>query len=140
MNLEKKAGIKTKNWKVANMKNAIDDYSDTSAMQLEQRMDRIWKQKQKEKDERKRKIRKIHAKEIKNLEWKCNVKNERLYGRAPDRRRQEFRTTFDKIMQQDHGVESSSEVTADLDLTAQQLFGRPRTSGTTRRYLTLNDF
>ena len=142
MNLSQKSGVKTKNWKVHNMKNAVDEYTDQSAMQLEQRMDRIWKQKQKEKDERMRKIRKIHAKEIKNLEWKCNVKNERLYGRAPDRRRQEFRTTFDKIMQQDEVATptAGSEVNADLDLTAQQLFGRPRTSGTTRRYLILNDF
>ena len=124
------------------MKQAVDEWADFSAQQLENRLDRIWKQKQKEKDERMRKIRKIHAKEIKNLEWKCNVKNERLYGRAPDRRRQEFRTTFDKIMQQDEVATptAGSEVNADLDLTAQQLFGRPRTSGTTRRYLILNDF
>ena len=48
-----------------------------------------------------RKIRKIHKKEIKALEWKCSIKNERLYGRPPDRRRQEFRATFEKIMQQE---------------------------------------
>ena len=48
-----------------------------------------------------RKIKKIHEKEIKALEWKCSVKNERLYGRPPDRRRQEFRDSLNKIMQQE---------------------------------------
>ena len=42
-----------------------------------------------------------HEKEIKALEWKCSVKNERLYGRPPDRRRQEFRAALDNIMQQE---------------------------------------
>ena len=72
-----------------------------SAQQLENRLDRIWKQKQKDKDERMRKIRKIHEKEIRALEWKCSVKNERLYGRPPDRRRAEFRATLGKVMQQE---------------------------------------
>ena len=41
-------------------------------------------------------------------------------------------------MQQEEAVEAGGEagreVNADLDLTAQQLFGRPRTSATSRRY------
>ena len=84
--LKERASNKVRYSKVASMKEAVDEWADFSALQLENRLDRIWKQKQKEKDERMRKIRKIHEKEIRALEWKCNVKNERLYGRPPDKR------------------------------------------------------
>ena len=101
MGLQEKASNRLRHTKVANMTAAVDEWSDYTAQALENRLDRIWKHKQKEKDERMRKIRKIHEKEIKALEWKCSVKNERLYGRPPDRRRQEFRAALDRIMQQE---------------------------------------
>ena len=101
MGLQEKASTRVRHWKVSHMNAAVNQCSDYTAQQLENRLDRIWKHKHKEKDERMRKIRKIHEKEIKALEWKCSVKNERLYGRPPDRRRQEFRAALDKIMQQE---------------------------------------
>ena len=62
-------------------------------------LDRLWKHKQREKEDRMKKIRKIHQKEIKALERKCSIKNERLYGRSSDRRRAEFREALDQLMQ-----------------------------------------
>ena len=42
------------------------------------RLDRLWRYKQKEKDLKMSRIRRIHDKEIKALERKCQIKNERL--------------------------------------------------------------
>lgn len=128
MGLKEKASSKVRHWKVANMKAAVDEWADFSASQLENRLDRIWKQKQKEKDERMRKIKKIHEKEIKNLEWKCSIKNERLYGRPPDRRRQEFRANMEKIMQQE---DSDMEIGGLLNV--ESMFGRPRTTSSAKQ-------
>ena len=48
MGLKEKASKKHRQYKVANMKAAVDEWADFSAQQLENRLDRIWKQKQKE--------------------------------------------------------------------------------------------
>ena len=48
LGLKEKASKKHRQYKVANMKAAVDEWADFSAQQLENRLDRIWKQKQKE--------------------------------------------------------------------------------------------
>ena len=98
MDLKQTHASKSRHWKVENMKSAVDEWANNSAQQLENRLDRLWKHKQREKDERMKKIRKIHQKEIKALERKCSIKNERLYGRSSDRRRAEFREALDQLM------------------------------------------
>ena len=47
-------------------------------MLLQERLDRLWRHKQQEKEVRMLRIRRIHEKEIRALERKCQIKNERL--------------------------------------------------------------
>ena len=60
------------------MRNAVQEFAETSAMLLQERLDRLWRHKQQEKEVRMLRIRRIHEKEIKALERKCQIKNERL--------------------------------------------------------------
>lgn len=98
LGLRERASAKTKNWKAEQMRSAVDEWADVSAQHLESRLDRLWKHKQKEKDDRMRKIRRIHEKELKALERKCAIANDRLYGRPSDRSRREFRDTLETSM------------------------------------------
>ena len=87
MDLKQTQASKSRHWKVENMKSAVDDWANNSAQQLENRLDRLWKHKQREKDERMKKIRKIHQKEIKALERKCSIKNDRLVMKSGSKSR-----------------------------------------------------
>lgn len=60
------------------MRNAVQEFAETSAMLLQERLDRLWRHKQQEKEVRMLRIRRIHEKEIRALERKCQIKNERL--------------------------------------------------------------
>ena len=60
------------------MRDAVTEFAETSAMLLQERLDRLWRHKQQEKEVRMNRIRKIHEKEIKALERKCQIKNNRL--------------------------------------------------------------
>lgn len=140
MDLKEKSSVKTRHWKVEQMKAAVDEWANHSAQQLEHRLDRLWKHKQKEKEDRMRKIRKIHEKEIKALERKCSIKNERLYGRSSDRRRAEFREALDQLMQ--HEDQSSvlerphQHFTTSADVRGRSrpiMATRPRTTGFAER-------
>ena len=49
MDLKQTQASKSRHWKVENMKSAVDDWANNSAQQLENRLDRLWKHKQREK-------------------------------------------------------------------------------------------
>ena len=63
LGLKEKASKKHRQYKVANMKAAVDEWADFSAQQLENRLDRIWKQKQKE----------VNVNNILNIELKTTM-------------------------------------------------------------------
>ena len=109
---------------------------------------RLWKHKQREKDERMKKIRKIHQKEIKALERKCSIKNERLYGRSSDRRRAEFREALDQLMQHEDQTpllerpHQHFSTSADIQRGRSRpiMATRPRTTGFAERKDFLNQY
>lgn len=57
----------------------VRQFGEASSRQLDERLERLWRHKQREKEDRMKVIRKIHDKEQKSLEKKCNDLNSYIH-------------------------------------------------------------